>query len=235
MSSLTWNQCPDWAEYAPYRASHFVRFRRWLEVTQDRVAKLRRQNVASLGESLYSLDDIDIILGRLDAMAPIPTELFDLFLVPTCQQQLERAEVTRDVASVIKVVDKKFPLRYLLWFFKKYEALFASRRSWRLLAAQGIEKLKHEHTVCRCHWAWDRYGGWGPIYSDEERPSWRLCPYEYAIDELKESWLVFASTEASHQAVNKIESRFLAGCRAVLEGGAGGRARLPPESPDSMA
>ena len=214
--------CPRWpdvwrANFQTDGAPQLVQFRRWLAVVRNRAMRLRSQNAASLGEYRYSLDSFEILLGRLDSITPIPIELIDLFIVPPRLQQQDRLEVARDAVSMIKALSKKFPLWFLLWYFNKYEAIFSSRRPSRLLVEQGIEKLEQEHTVCRCHWAWDRYAGWTPIFPDEERGSWLLCPYEYAINELKERWLVFASSEASHQAIRKTVSQFLEGCRIVLE------------------
>lgn len=203
---------------------------RWLKLARDRATRLHSQSAASLRESPYSFHNLDILLGRLDSIAPIPTELFDLFLVSPRRQQQGRVEVARDAVSMVKALGKKFPLWFLLWYFNKYEAVFSGRRCSRLLADQAIETLKQEHTVCRCHWAWDRYASWEPINSDEKRASWRLCPYEYAIKELKERWLVFTSSEASPQAANKIENQFLEGCRMVLENGLG----YLPDTPISI-
>lgn len=198
-----------------------AQLRHWLAVARNRTMRLRCQNAASLGESQYSLENLEILLGRLDSVVPIPTELLDLLLVSPRRQQQDKVAVARDAASAIKAVSKKISLQFLLWFFNKYEAIFSYRRSSQLLAERWIAKLEQEHTICRCDWAWDRYSGWQPIYSDEKRASWLLCPYEYAIQELKERWLIFTSSEASQRAANKIENRFIEGCRMVVENNLG--------------
>lgn len=212
---------PDvWGEntFPGEAAPHFAQFRRWLELARNRAARQRSQNVASLGEMPYSFNNIGTLLGRLNTLAPIPAELIDLLIVAPERQLQNRVEVPRDAVDMIKVTNKKFPLWYLLWFFNKYVAIVSNRRCLStLLAEQEIRRLEQEHTVCRCQWSWDRYAGWRPISLDEERPSWLLCPYKYAIKELKERWLVFALSDASNQSVNKIESQFVEGCKLVLD------------------
>lgn len=224
VAELLRNACTRWPDvwggktFPEENAPDFARLRRWLEVVRNQQMRQRNRNVASLGDMPYSFGNIGTLLGRLNVVAPIPVELIDLLIVPPERHQQERVEVARDAVCTINEVNKKFPLWFLLWFFNKYVAIVRNRICLsKLLAAQEIKRLEQEHAVCRCQWSWDRYAGWRPIYVDEERPGWLLCPYEYAIKELKERWIVFASSEASNQSVNKIESQFVEGCKLVLD------------------
>lgn len=216
--------CPSWPDiwggktFPGKRSLHLLQLRRWLVTVQNRTQILCSQNLASLGEMPYSYKDIGIVLGRLETIIPVPTELINILIVPPHRQQQKIWEVPFNVASTIKIINKKFPLPFLLWFFNKYRLIVSSQPSLSSqLVAKKIMMLKEAHSVCQCQWAWDRYAGWGGVYSDEERPSWLLCPYEYAIKELEEYWLVFASNDASNQAVTKLENKFIEGCKLLLD------------------
>lgn len=199
----------------------------WLAEAGDCAMRLSSQNIAMRTDKSYSFDDLDILLGRLDSLVPIPGQIIDYLITPPRRQQQSRDELSRDAVIKLKSVSNNVPLRLLLWYFGKYHSILSSPRPSRLLAGQVIAELEHEHAVCRCDWAWDRYIGWRPIWDDEKRSDRLLCPYQYAINELEEHWLVFALPEESPQTLKKIISRFLEGTKLVLENGLGHF----PESP----
>lgn len=222
LTELLHGACARWpnvwgAEVESQGSLRLDQLRLWLESAHDQVTQLRIQNVASTGDAPYAFEHIGTILGRLDGIAPIPPELVDLFVAPPIRQQQIRVEVALDAASRIKSIDSKFPLWNLLWFYNKHAIAISRCLSSRRLAIREIERLQVEHPSCRCHWTWDRYSGWMQIDPGEKYINELLCPYEYAIRELKERWIDFASIDATPQAVSKIESQFLIGCGIVLD------------------
>lgn len=226
LTKLLRGACSRWpnvwgAEIQSQDARRLGQLRDWLESVRILVEQLSNQNVASTGDMPYSFKDIDTLLGRLDAIAPIPAELLDLFIVPPIRQQQLKVEVNFDAASRIKLINKVFSLWSLLQFYNKYAIVVSRDLSSRLLAIREIERLQNEHGDCRCHWSWDRYLGWEKICPGEEYTTPIFCPYEYAIKELKDRWITFTSLDDTPQAVSKMETQFLYGCAMVLDNNLG--------------
>lgn len=216
--------CPRWPDVCLGNAfpgdkfPDFLLLLRWISNAKKRTAKLHGYNAASLEELPYSLENIDILLGRLDAISPISRELTDLMIVPPRRQHQKKEAVTRDAVIKIQGAAKKIPLCRLLWYLRKHNAIIQSRESpSRLIAATEVTKLQQKHSACKCQWAWSRYDGWQRIHSDEERSDLRLCPYEYAIDELRANWLDFVSPNASSRVVLNTEGEFFDACYQVRE------------------
>ncbi|MFZ2266986.1 MAG: hypothetical protein WAV95_05340 [Azonexus sp.] len=237
LTELLRGACARWpdvwgAEFESRDVHKLNQLMRWLDAVHDQVTQLRIQNVDSTGDALYSFNNIDTLLGRLDVIEPIPPELIDIIVAPPIRQQQIRVEVKFEAASRIKSISKRFPLAHLLRFYNKYAIVIGRHLSSRLMAIREIERLQKEHAVCCCHWSWDRYVGWEKICPGEKSTTELLCPYKYVIKELKNHWIDFVSSDATPQEVSKFEANFLYACGEVLDNNLGCIPDPPFEVPD---
>lgn len=214
--------CPTWPNTQPSgalpdrgRRKEIKELLEWLRVVRQKAAVLRAQNVGSLDQTPYHFRDLGILLGRLEALEPIPQSLLEVFLVPPCPQTQAVESLARETVVLIAKVARTVPLDDLLSYYVMTAARLGQTTRFRSLAMEGIEKLKNKHDICECEWKWDRYAQWNRAHAGEIHNSYYLCPYTYAMEELTAAWVDFCyrglPTEVRHKILHAyvLESRDL--------------------------
>lgn len=173
----------------------------WLAVVQRRAALLRAQNIRVLDEPPYLFEHLGLLLGRLATLAPVSDTLAALFLVPPCQQVHVVESLSRDTTLSVAAIARMRSQDLFFHYYVRTAARLHQPRRFRRLAENEIERLRKEHEVCCCHWKWDRYAGWTPAYPGKIHQGYYLCPYEYAVQTLADSWLNFYPEGMRRRAV----------------------------------
>lgn len=196
--------CPRWPDMRASEAPLFSgkskplkEFLDWLSAVQRKADALRGQIFYSPQASPYLFSHLTILLGRLEALHPIPQPLVPVFLVAPRHQRQDIESLPNITAALMEQAAKKIQFDMLLYTYVMNAAQLRQQKKFRSDASEAIGALRAKHERCECTWRWDRYTGWFRVRAGQRYSPHALCPYALAIEELAGQWLTFYETGAS--------------------------------------
>lgn len=139
---------------------------------------------------IYSYRHLDLLLGRLTWMAPMPSGLLDFLVVrPKCNQpEVQRYE--KDVGDELQEVLSHYSLVELLSFFLAASFLIEKRYGFQKKAEGAIQAIGFPHDHVTCGWGRKQYQGWCCFPSGVLNGYCTYsCPRRDTVAELRSIWL----------------------------------------------
>ena len=219
------NSTPQWLSYDRGQAvekildsGNFRSFLKWIGAARHHASQMESANIFSGGGAGYSLQDIEVLLGRLAWAIPFPDAVAKLIgaNVPRVHPDIVNlsAGTVDRFLSLLSIID----FESLDWFCRKTAALTNDMPKFRSQAMDIAEELKSLHGECHCKWGWSRYEKWLPAAPGSCWPHWGFkCPFEMAIDELLGDWVDFEQPNASSQELGHDRDRYIRLTRVLME------------------
>ncbi|OIQ74575.1 hypothetical protein GALL_437720 [mine drainage metagenome] len=190
--SMTWLEIDTYSVVtAEIKTDAFRRFIRWIKAVQRIHGVMKARNLITLWGSNYSLDNIDVLLGRVAWATPFPKRFHELFHMKVKRLLPKITEYPIDVTNRLTSLITKIGYADLVWFYKKTVALADEQTKYRELVLKAVDDLKNQDMVHHSEWGWSKGMGWQHVDPDGW-PYWGfMTPFHLAVIELKYEWTDF--------------------------------------------
>jgi hypothetical protein len=144
------------------------------------------------GDYKYDFRHLDLLLVRLNWLAPIPKQICKLFAASPTYAEPSVQYFNKELADELIEINSKWHLGELINLYKYAHFIKGSILPHQKLVEEAINVLKsqHESKNCRCFWGYHNYEGWSRFEDIHLQPFWSYqCPYEFAIGELHHKWI----------------------------------------------
>lgn len=182
----------------------FRQFVSWIKAAQRIDENMRASNIVALQGGNYSLDDIEILLGRIGWAIPPPRGVCELFHVtPKLREPVivdYPIDVVNRLASLLTIID--YP--DFSWFYRMTLALGDEKPKYLELVLKAVETIEIQGKAHSSDWGWSKESGWVRVDPDGW-PYWNIItPSGLAVSQLRSTWTDFSLEDDSHhQRKNK--------------------------------
>lgn len=161
----------------------------WLSTAHKHRNELLNHNILSLREQRYAVDEVGVILDRLNWEVTIPNELINIISTNVHNIEPKIVEYSTNHVVAFTEILKNRNMSVFLSFYKATVALGKEITSYRKLIDVEIEFLKTASTDTPSSWGYSTYSGWVRTNADDWPHYGLQSIYEVAIDILFREWI----------------------------------------------
>jgi len=178
----------------------FQHFLRWYHATQKLLAEWSSGCLGIFGHHgldsrfhvTYQWQHLDLLVGRLQWISPIPRQIDGIFAAKPLYVQPDIRFFNHPVASEFRALRASFPSNLLFYLYKLSHFVAGSLSAFQATATTAICLFKSRHPNQQCQCAWGRHpsDGWRCFQPGTVKNYWAYhCPYDLAIMEMRTDWL----------------------------------------------
>jgi hypothetical protein len=186
----------------------FRQFESWIRAVRRLSDFLGKSNLISLWGSDYSMNDLDVLLGRIGWSVSIPSCINDLFIVQAKCLEPMIIEYSLVTVNKLATVLSKVEYKKLAWFYKMTIALANDKPNYVELVMKAVENMKSEGDKTGYPfgldlvWARENYNGWIRVCRSRKSYFTLKSPYQVAAIELQREWAFLSHDEGSYMDRN---------------------------------
>jgi hypothetical protein len=178
----------------------FQNFIRWYHATQKMLPEWSSECLGIFGHhgldsrftGQYQWQHLDLLIGRLHWISPIPRQIDGIFAANPLYGQPDIRFYNKNVASEFRVLQAKFPPNELFYLYKLSQFVAGNLSAFQAAAETAIRLFESLHPPPQCRCAWGRHpnDGWRRFQPGTVQDFWAYnCPYDLAIMEMRSDWL----------------------------------------------
>jgi hypothetical protein len=140
----------------------------------------------------FDLQQLDLLLGRLNWISPIPKQLSKLFLAPPLYVKPNVQVFGQKLNDEINNIVLKCDLNRLIYLYKLANFVSGDWLPHQKIAESAINALNFQHDKENCMHTWGHCNdGWDRFKEGVHQEfCWSYeCPYEFAMSELQHAWI----------------------------------------------
>lgn len=206
----------------------------WIRTVHLKSSVLSKSNLISLDGANYSLNHLDLLLGRIAYNIPIPGCVTELTGTTVTLQVPTIVQYPTESVSKLAALLQHVKYDEIKWLYRMTTVLKGELPRYRRMVSKVIEELRCKDIENPCSWGRRIYGDWVAVDPDSW-PQWQLqSQFQYALSELEDHWMEFITERDSSQArtgkwfcYRYLAADFVKHGYAILED------RVPSDSDDS--
>jgi len=168
-------------------------FLRWKRLVEPFAQNCTEAVVAKRGcrkPAVYSYRYLDLLLGHLTWMTPMPNSLLDFLIVRPKFNEPEVRRYEKSVGDELYEILSHYSLEELLTFFLAASFLVETKYGFQKTAEDAIQAIDFPHDHDTCGWGRKQYQGWCCFPSGVLKDNCMYsCPRRSAVEEICTFWL----------------------------------------------
>lgn len=196
MDGLLEKISPNWHQLnhgesilADFSSPFFRQFIAWLNKVHSHKKLMLKQNILSLPQNDMSIEDIDVVLDRLNWLVPIPKKIRVLFGPPMHGAKPKIIDLPFDLVKNIAYILERDKEGEFIEFYKISLTLLEANTHYKELINDELKKLNAMSIASRGGWRYSKLRGWW--YADDDDPLYAGTQsiYDFCSDFIINKWV----------------------------------------------